>query len=440
MTFFQKAVKSQLKARVALDGPAGSGKTFTALSWARTLGDKIAVVDTERRSASYYADLFSFDTADILPPYNPAKLIDAFTAAEQEGYDVVIVDSLSHFWDGEGGFLDIADAAGKKAGDNSWAGWKTATPQLRHLVDIMLGSQMHVIVTMRSRTEWATEEYQDSNGRKKTRPVRLGLAPVMRAGMEYEFTVVGDLDLDHRTTISKTRCHLLADLVIQPGRFDAAEQFKTWLESGEAQLVDVRAAKGKLMDAIRRAGWEYVDKDRDCPAAVEAARIWNGLGEEPVTDAQVADLLGQVHAPGAGPSPDGPPESAARLAGPPVEGSPAETGSHDAQEGDPPGGKPETKKRAPARSSAERLHRELGAMGFSKEDQEELIFNESGGKTVHASELTTAQHATVRSVAQSIADGHLTMDTIRLACQDHRDKKLAGELEASVAGAERRAS
>jgi len=249
MSTFQRATKRAVRARIAFDGPSGSGKTWTSLEWATILGQKIAVVDTERGSASLYSDKFGFDVLELSPPFHPDRLVEAIRSAESASYDVLIIDSLSHFWEGEGGVLDIADAAGARAGGNSWAGWKTATPALRHLIDVMLASDLHIIVTMRSKQEWTQEEYTDGKGHRKTRPVRLGMAPVMRNGMEYEMTVVGDLDLEHRLTITKSRCDALSDLVVQPGRAaEAAETFLRWTNSGAgvASRNDIDVLKAQM--------------------------------------------------------------------------------------------------------------------------------------------------------------------------------------------------
>jgi hypothetical protein len=240
---FQPAVKSQIKARVALDGPTGSGKTWTALKWATVLagpdGDKrredglarIALVDTERRSASLYAPHFTFDVVNVAPPYSVAQLLVTLRAAEAAGYPVCVLDSWSHFWEGEGGVLDEVDGARRRSNGDP-TGWQHGTPVQRNMVDTILGLDMHVIVTMRSKMEYVIEEYDD-NGRKRTRVEKLGLKPVQRAGVEYEFQVVGDMDLDHRITISKSRCDVLADKVVQPHReTEAAEQFLDWLNDG----------------------------------------------------------------------------------------------------------------------------------------------------------------------------------------------------------------
>ncbi len=249
MSQFQRATKRNVRARIAFDGPSGSGKTWTSLEWATILGTKIAVVDTERASASLYADRFNFDVMELGPPFHPDRLVAAIRDAEGAAYDVLIIDSLSHFWEGEGGVLDIADAAGSRAGGNSWAGWKTATPALRHLVDVILASDLHVLATMRSKQEWVLEETENKQGRRVQTPKRVGMAPVMRNGMEYEFTIVGDLDLEHRLTISKSRCDALSDLVVQPGRAaEAAETFLKWTQAGAgvASRNDIEALKAQI--------------------------------------------------------------------------------------------------------------------------------------------------------------------------------------------------
>lgn len=276
---FQRATKRNVRARIAFDGPSGSGKTWTSLEWAQVLGQKVAVLDTERASASLYSDRFEFDVLEIGPPFHPDRFRDAIKAAEEAGYDVLIVDSLSHAWEGEGGVLDIADAAGSRAGGNSWAGWKTATPALRHLIDTILASDLHIIVTMRSKQEWTQEEYQDSKGHKKTRPVRVGMAPVMRNGVEYEFTVVGDLDLEHRLTITKSRCDALSDLVVQPGRAaEAAETFLNWTKTGAEQAsrndIDaLKASLNRLDPEVRKAAKEAFVAEMGNPDFLLASKL-----------------------------------------------------------------------------------------------------------------------------------------------------------------------
>lgn len=225
MTGFQRATKAQARARVAFSGPAGAGKTFTALTWARALGEKIAVVDTERGSASLYADEFTFDVLDMAPPYHPGRLIEALEMAA--GYDVVIVDSLSHFWAGEGGVLEVVDHA--KSGGDSFRAWSKGTPLQQRMVDALLRHPAHVLVTMRSKMEYALVKGSDG----KNAVQKVGLAPVQRDGIEYEFTVIADLDMGHVAHVTKTRCPALADRDIPPDDARAAAgEFAAWVIQG----------------------------------------------------------------------------------------------------------------------------------------------------------------------------------------------------------------
>lgn len=233
---FQKATKSQAKLRMALDGPSGSGKTYTALAIAKHLGQKIALIDTERGSASKYADLFEFDTCD-LPSFAPANYVAALQAAGKAGYDVVIIDSLTHAWSGQGGCLDQVDSAAAINRGNTYVAWRKVTPEHNKLVDAILQAPFHVIGTMRTKTEYVME----ANERGKQTPRKVGLAPIQRDGMEYEFDVVADLDLDHRLMISKTRCAALDKYVQERDGEKVAGILKAWLSDGEPSKPIVRS-------------------------------------------------------------------------------------------------------------------------------------------------------------------------------------------------------
>lgn len=234
MSSFKHARKEQLKARVALAGPSGAGKTYTALRLAKGLaqGGKVAVIDTERRSASLYADEFEFDTMDFQPPYKPEGLRDAIRDAQKAGYAVLIIDSFTHFWSGPGGVLEVVDRNAK--GGNSWSGWAVGTPLQQQVVDTMLTANLHVIACMRSKQEWAQEKDERTG---KTSPKRIGMGVQQRGDIEYEFTIFGELDLAHRLSITKSRCKALADRV-EPAPGEAiAEELLAWLSSGEAPAV-----------------------------------------------------------------------------------------------------------------------------------------------------------------------------------------------------------
>lgn len=227
---FQRATKARGLLRLAIMGPPGSGKTYSALAIAKGLvGDSIAVVDSERGSASLYAGtVATFDVLE-LQTFEVERYIDALTAAGKGGFKCLIIDSLSHAWAGVGGLLERVDniARRSKAG-NSFTAWRDVTPLHNQLVDAILAYPGHVIVTMRSKVEYVLED----DGRGKKAPRKVGMAPVQRDGLEYEFTVVLDMDSDNFGAVTKTRCPALHGQVIQKPGAQLAETLLAWLEDG----------------------------------------------------------------------------------------------------------------------------------------------------------------------------------------------------------------
>ena len=243
-SLFSRATKAQAKARIAFSGPSGAGKTYWALQMATALvadnGGKIAVIDTERSSASLYADKFEFDTLSMSPPYHPDRLVEVLRVAKDEGYSVIIIDSLTHFWNGKGGVLEIVEDAKGRVGGNQFQAWAVGTPIYQAMLDALLAFDGHIIVTMRAKTEYAMEK----NERGKTEIRKVGMAPIMRDGIEYEFTLTFDVDIEHRATVAKTRCVALADRAFKPA--DANEAFGTfinWLSAGDP-LLDTNQRNG----------------------------------------------------------------------------------------------------------------------------------------------------------------------------------------------------
>ena len=228
MMKFSKATKTAARLRAALIGPSGSGKTYSALAIAAGLGQRVAVIDTERGSASKYAGIFAFDVLE-LETFAPRMYVEALGAAVAEGYDVVVIDSLSHAWMGAGGALEMVDRAAKSSGSrNSFDAWRSVTPEQNKMVDAILRCSAHVIVTMRSKTEYVIEE--DSRGKKV--PRKVGLAPVQRQDLEYEFDVVAELNAEHGATITKTRCPEIADAYIEKPGAALAKTLRAWLTDG----------------------------------------------------------------------------------------------------------------------------------------------------------------------------------------------------------------
>jgi hypothetical protein len=244
MSRFQEATRKQLKLRMAICGPTGAGKTMTALKIASALGQRIAVIDTENKSASVYVGRPGIPKFQVLEleKLAPRDYVEAITDAENEAFDVVIVDSLSHAWQSKDGALAMADRAAKRSqSGNSYTAWRDVTPEHDALVDKLLRCKAHLITTMRSKMEYVLEE----NDRGKKTPRKVGMAPIQRSGMEYEFHVTVDMDVDHNMMVSKTRCDTIDGLVLnRPGR-EFGEKLLAWLDEGEAAPERPLASAGQ---------------------------------------------------------------------------------------------------------------------------------------------------------------------------------------------------
>ncbi|WP_027907152.1 ATP-binding protein [Pseudomonas taiwanensis] len=238
---FKKAERKQAKLRLALAGPSGSGKTMSALLMAKGLGGRIAVIDTEHGSASLYADIADFDVLELHAPYSPERYAEAITAAEQAGYSVLIIDSYSHEWTGSGGCLESNEKlAHQKFKGNTWAAWNETTPRHRKLTDKILTSPLHIICTMRSKTETVQGE-----GKKV---IKLGMKSEQRDGTDYEFTVVLDITHDgHAAIASKDRTKLFDQPEVISE--DTGRRLLAWLNDGKSQ-ADLQATA--LQDALSK--------------------------------------------------------------------------------------------------------------------------------------------------------------------------------------------
>lgn len=291
---FKKATKAQSKLRLALQGTSGGGKTYSALAIGSHLGEKVAVIDTENGSASKYSDVFNFDVCELTKDYHPDRFINALKEAGSSGYDVVIIDSLTHAWNSTGGFLDLVDAEVKKQKAKGWkadsfGAWKELTPIYNRLVHAILSSPVHVIVTLRAKTEY--QKVDGENGKSKIQ--KIGLAPEIRDNFQYEMDVEGMLDLEHNLVVGKTRCSAIDGRVYKnPGK-DFADVLKAWLTTGVVREEVVEPTQQiQVMDNMYKAKLNAMlqscrtpDALADARAAVTAA-FANGL----VNSEEKADL------------------------------------------------------------------------------------------------------------------------------------------------------
>lgn len=231
---FKKATRAQAKLRMVIMGTAKAGKTATSLRVASALGQKIAFIDTERGSASKYAgDWCDFDVLE-LDDFSPNAYVEAIHVAESAGYDVIVVDSLSHAWFGKGGALEIVDdKAARSASKNTFMAWRDVTPMHNRLVDAIVGCKAHVICTLRTKTEYIIES-TTRNGRTVQEPRKIGMAPIQREGMDYEFDVVCEINQEHVMVVQGTRCPAVDGMRVEKPGPEFGEILKEWLSDGPA--------------------------------------------------------------------------------------------------------------------------------------------------------------------------------------------------------------
>lgn len=224
-----KALRHQAKMKMAIQGPSGSGKTMGALLIAHGLchqWGKIAVIDTENYSASLYAHLGEYQVLNISAPFTPEKYIEALKICTDAGIEVVIIDSISHEWEGSGGILDTH---GNMTG-NSFTNWSKLTPRHNAFVQAILQCPAHVIATMRSKQDYVLSE---RNGKQV--PEKVGLKGVSREGIDYEFTLVFDIDIKHNANATKDRTGLFMDKPEFKISTSIGEQILSWCQQGTSK-------------------------------------------------------------------------------------------------------------------------------------------------------------------------------------------------------------
>lgn len=287
MSMFQKATKTKAKLRLALAGPAGSGKTYTALALARVIADggRVAVIDTENGSASKYADLFEFDAADLTvrTGFSPERYLELLQGAEAEGYDVIVLDSLSHEWAGRDGILEAVDQAAARVSGNKFVAWGQVTPRHDKLVRAIVESPAHIICTLRAKMEYV----QERNERGRTEIRAVGMKPIQRDELEYEFDVYGLLDQDNRLVIRKSRCPQLSGAVIEKPGQEMGDVLLSWLSNGAEAPESPRTVHDEVMGAaearrVERDG-QVIKSNDVLPAEIDAAAQLTGAPPKPET-------------------------------------------------------------------------------------------------------------------------------------------------------------
>jgi len=218
----RKTNRSQAKIRLALQGPSGSGKTYSSLLIAHGLckdWSKIAVIDTENKSADLYAHLGDYNVITLSAPFTPERYAEAIETCENSEMEVIIIDSLSHEWEGDGGILDTHS----QMLGNSFTNWSKVTPRHNALVQRMLNSNAHIIATVRSKQEYVLAE---KNGKQV--PEKVGMKGIQRDGLEYDFTIVFELDITNSATCTKDRTQQFHKII--PYKLDEkiGERIRMW--------------------------------------------------------------------------------------------------------------------------------------------------------------------------------------------------------------------
>lgn len=223
----RKSNRSQARIRMALQGPSGSGKTYSALLLAYGLckdWNKIAVIDTENHSADLYSHLGNYNVLTLNAPFTPERYIEAIDKCESAGMDVIVIDSISHEWEGDGGILDIHS----QMVGNSFTNWSKLTPRHNALVQRILTSGKHIIATVRSKQEYVLSE---KNG--KNIPEKVGMKGVQRDGLEYDFTLVFELDINHNVNCTKDRTQLFSNKLTFKIDESIGEKIMKWCKEAE---------------------------------------------------------------------------------------------------------------------------------------------------------------------------------------------------------------
>ncbi len=232
----QKAERKRAKIKMSLQGPSGAGKTYSALLIAYGLCNdwsKVAVIDTENHSAELYAHLGGYKVLNLSAPFTPEKYMDAIHICEKAGMEVIIIDSITHEWE------NLLEYHSSLQG-NSFTNWGKITPRHNEFVQKILQSPVHIISTVRTKQDYVLNE---KNG--KMVPEKVGLKTVQRDGLEYEFTLVFDLDMKNHASASKDRTGLFFGKPEQKLTTKTGKLIQEWCNSGaEVIATDVSARIG----------------------------------------------------------------------------------------------------------------------------------------------------------------------------------------------------
>lgn len=287
---FQPATRRKLKLRMAICSPAGYGKSYTGLVFAQALAEifktKVAAIDTEHGALSKYQGTVAKEFAVCeLQHFAPSAYTAAIREAASAGFGVLLIDSLSHAWSGVGGALAQVDTK-SGSGGNSFTAWKDVTPQHNELIEAILAFPGHVIATMRTKMEYVLEEEQRNN-RKIMVPKKVGMKPVQREGMDYEFDVVADMDETHTLIVGKTRCPAIdGQRVVKPGP-EFLSPIVKWLDEGIS-------GEPKSRPTFQPAASSPSNESQSKPATTNTTSV-QSVSTQPTTVVATAEQVAEIN-------------------------------------------------------------------------------------------------------------------------------------------------
>src|SRR5436305_5494207 len=253
----RKSTIKKVKIRLGLSAVSVSGKTFSALQIAKGIcGDwnKIAIIDSENNSADLYDHLGDYNVLPVSAPFSPEKYVEAIHNCEKAGMEVIIIDSISHEWDGKGGCLEIVESFGGKYQD-----WAKVTPRHQAFIEAILYSPCHIITTVRRKQDY--EMIKDNNGKVKVE--KSGLREITREGFEYELTINLEMDTNHNASASKDRTNLFMGKPAFVPSEKTGELIAQWCEQGEEAFGAVKP------------GSEWYTKIESCATQKELVELYN---------------------------------------------------------------------------------------------------------------------------------------------------------------------
>lgn len=281
-----KAERHQVKLRIGLSGASGFGKTYSALLLAYGITDnwsKIAVIDTENGSASLYSHLGDYNTLTLNEPFNPERYIEAIETCEKASVEVIIIDSISHEWNGKGGCLELHELLGGRFQD-----WAKISPRHQAFIDKILHSSCHIITTVRRKIDYALDS--DLNGKSKV--IKHGTKEITREGFEYELTTNFELINDkHLVRASKDRTGLFMDKPEFVISSNTGKKLIEWCNKGVSiDKIKEEILKCETIEALKALYAKYPSFQKmTYPLILERKEQLDGLSGHLITNEEVIE-------------------------------------------------------------------------------------------------------------------------------------------------------